>query len=875
MLQKYFFKTVTPRGIAPFFTALMLIIAQVSYANFIPKFCINVLSDTTNVSDTTSIVEDDLGLDHIINYYGRDSTVVDVVNERILLYGAAWVTYGDMEVKADFIEFSFNDFTAKANGTRDSTGKVISRATFKEGDKQFDEDSLAYNFKTKRGISYGVRTKEDQIYLLSEVSKKASNNWISIGNGQLTTCDHENPHFHFRLKRAMVIPNDKVVSGPVVLKFRKVPLFALPFGFFPNKRESSQGILLPGYGNADQKGYFLQNLGYYVPISERLDGKITFDVYTRGSWAVRNAYNYKNNYRYNGNLALSYQSNKAGLPELTSYQETRTFNVQWSHTQDPRARPNTSFNSSVNVGSINNFQQNLNVSQQDFLSNTFNSTINWSKRWPDKPFNIGVVGRHSQNTQTKVVEVTLPQFTGNMTRITLGRFFPNNPRMKSFMDNFGLDANMNADNKVSEKNSVYRWDKADSLLLKSRNGIRTGANLSAAIRAKQFATMSFNVRGESFHTIRHLQQQFDEELQQLQRDTLYGFKSAFNWSASTNINSRIYGTFNFRKGKSLKAIRHMFQPRLGMSYTPFSNYSSSYFNEAGNVASFTPFDLSSYRPSSAREAMNGNISIQQNFEAKVRDKSSAKVTYKKIKIIDSWTTNLSRNFLADSLKWSNVTMSAFTTVAQNVQVNYNNSFSLYDRDTLGKEVNKYLWSTEGKLMRMKTSTIAINFKLKSKDKKSLERADNELTHEEEEYIEDNALSLIDFKIPWTLNANYNLGFERKFDATAQRDTIALKNNIGFNGDVTFLKRFAMSVNSGYDLNNYRISNLTWQNFYKQFSTTTIGLHVDLHCWELSANLIPFGDRKSWSIQLNIKSPLLKDLKVQRRGTFGEDNNVLW
>ncbi|MFM9986289.1 MAG: putative LPS assembly protein LptD [Flavobacteriales bacterium] len=832
--------------------------------------------DTINVPAGDSIVNDDLGLDNVIDYFGKDSTVVDVVNQRIYLYGDAWVTYGDMRVQAEYIDFSFNEFTARASGKRDSTGTVITKAIFKEGDKEFEEDSLAYNFKTKKGISYGVRTKEDQLYLLSEVSKKATNNWISIGNGQLTTCDHPNPHFHFRLKRAMVIPNEKVVSGPVVLKFRKVPLFALPFGFFPNKKESTHGILLPGYGNANQKGYFLQNLGYYIPINDKLDTKITFDVYTRGSWAVRNHYNYKQNYKYSGSFDASFQKNKTGLPELQGYSEEQAFRIQWSHAQDQRARPNTRFGASVDLGSINNTRQNINVSQSDYLSNTFNSNISWNKSWPDRPFNIGVVAKHSQNTQSGNVDVTLPEFTGNMQRITLGRFAKNKPALKSFLDNFGLDASVNANNRVSGKSSLYRWDKADSLLLQSRNGLRTGANMSASVRAKQYGTLNFSLRGETFHAFRYLQQQFDEVSQQFNRDTLYGFKSALNWGTSAGFNQRLYGTFSFRNSERLKAIRHVFNWRAGMSYTPFSNYEIPYYSSAGVVSSYSIFDLASVSPGSSGEALSANFSIQQNWEAKVKDRTSAKLAYKKIKLIDSWTTSFSRNFLADSLNWSNVTMSAFTTLAKDFQINYNNAFSVYDRDSLGREVNVFLLDSKSKLMRVRSQSLAVNFKFKSKNKKPVDRADQQLTEEEQNLLDQNQQNLIDFSVPWTLGVNYILRLDRGFDKVSQSDTLDINNKITFNGDITFLKRYAVSVNSGYDMSNPRYTKLQFKDFgLRDFSTTTISFHVDLHCWEFSFNYIPFGLRQSYTAQLNIKSPLLKDLKLQRRGSFGEGNSVLW
>lgn len=846
----------------------------------LPCFGISVIAqtvaDTTNVADTTSIVEDDLGLDNNIDYYGKDSTVVDVDRECILLYGEAWVKYGDMEVKADFIEFSFNDFTARAVGKRDSTGQITQRATFREADKEFAEDSLAYNFKTKRGISYGVRTKEDQIYLLSEVSKKATNNWISIGNGQLTTCDHENPHFHFRLKRALVIPNDKVVSGPVVLKFRKVPLAAFPFGFFPNKRESSQGILLPGYGNSKEKGFFLTNLGYYVPISNKVDAKVTFDIYTRGSWALRNDYNYKNNYRYNGTFNVGYTANKQGLPELKSYTETNSFVVGWTHTQDPRSRPNTTFNSNVRISSLNNFQQNINVNQQDFLSNTFTSTINYGKRWPNKPYNIGVVASQTQNNVSRNVDVTLPQLTANLTRISLGRFFPEKPRLKAFLNNFGFDASMNAANKVSAKNTSYRWDRADSLWMRSRNGIKTSGQMSAALKAKQYATVNFSLRAESFHAVRALQQFYNPDILQYQKDTINKFISALNWGASMSASHRVYGTFNMGNGRKIKALRHTMQWSEGMSYTPYNSYSTNYFQADGTVANYTAFDLASFQPQSTSENLNANFSLQQNIEAKVRDKTSAKLTYKKVKLLESWNTRISRNFLADSLKWSKVTMTAFTKIGSNTTINYNNSFSLYDRDSLGREINQYMWSTQRKLMRLIGNSISLNFDLKSKNKTAAPKATDTLTPAEQEVLVRNKDNLIDFSTPWTLSVSYVLGYTKGFSKIEQADTIKMNHTIGFRGDITFLKRYAISVNSGYNLSNARYQTPQFKDFgLRDFSSTTISLHVDLHCWEFSCSYIPFGTRQSWMAQLNIKSPLLKDLKLQRRGTFGENNGNLW
>ena len=821
-----------------------------------------------NASQTDTIAPaDDLGLEYPVDYKAEDSTVVDVLNEQILLYGKAIVTYGSMEVTGDFITFSLSDFTARAVGKRDSLGKIIERASFKDGDNQFNEDSLAYNFKTKRGVSYGVRTEQGEAQLLSAVSKKASNNWISVGNGKLTTCNAENPHYHFQLSRAMVIPNEKVVSGPLYLKFRKVPTpLALPFGFFPNKQESVQGILLPGYGNANEKGFFIQNLGYYIPVSDYLDTKFLFDIYSRGSWAVRNVTGYKKLYKYSGNFNISRVVNVSGIPELPDYGKSVNFNIQWNHTQDPKARPNSTFSSSVNMGSLNNFRNNLNTSQTDFLSSTFSSRIQWTKRWPDSPFNMGLTAGHTQNTQSRNVQVTLPTANLNMSRITLGRLAQRNLRAKRALDNIGLTASADFSNTISENESMYAFNKIDSLWASSRNGLRLQAQTSTTVRAKQYGTLSLSVNSTLTNTFKYIGV---EELVRL--DTLYGLRSALNWNASANFNSRLYGTFNLGNKTALKAIRHMVQWNVGMSYSPQVNTQRDFYTPTGEFIGYNPFDLAAFSPQNSTEQLNVNWSSTNNLEAKVRDKSAAKPTYKKLKLVESWKKSLSWNTLADSLQLSNLSMSAFTTIANRVTLNYNSTYSFYDRDSLGREVNRYLLDTRNSLMRMEGTNLALGFQLKSKNRtQDNSSSGNAPTTAEKELIEKNGDNLIDFSVPWSLNVNYNFRLSQVWNTLSRRDSLVLKQALTFSGDVTLFKHWAISFNSGYDMSNARYEQLQVSDFgLRDFTTTNLGLHWDLHCWEFSMNYVPFGQRQSYMMQINIKSALLQDLKLQKRGNLGD------
>lgn len=825
-----------------------------------------------NVAIADTIVQsDDLGLDHSIDYYGKDSTVVDVQNERILLYGEAWVKYGNMEVHADYIEFSFNDLTAKAIGKRDSTGVVFERASFKEGENEFKEDSLAYNFKSKKGVSYGVRTQEGEAYLLSTVSKKAENNWISVGGGKFTTCSKDNPHYHFQLQKALVIPNEKIVSGPLYLKFRKIPTpLALPFGFFPNKKESTQGIILPGYGNGNEKGYFIQNLGYYVPISRFMDTRMMVDLYSRGSWAVRNITNYRKLYKYNGSFNVSRLVNKNGIPELPSYTESVNFNIQWTHTQDPKSSPNTTFSSSVNLGSLNNFRNNLNTSQQNFLSSTFSSRVQWTKRWPDTPFNMGVTASHTQNTQSRNIQVTLPSVNLNMSRITLGRLAEGNPTMKRKLDNIGITASADFTNSVSENESLFAIKQLNTLNKRSSNGLRLQSQASSSMKAGKVGTLSGSINGSMVNTFKYVEKNFNQDLQVLTTDTLFGYKQAMNWSASGNLNSRLFGTFNFRNGGPIKAIRHMLQWNVGASYSPYSNFNTGIFSSTGEFVGYSPFDIAAFRPTNSTQQLNINWSSTNNFEAKVRDNSSAKIAYKKIKLIDSWQKSMSYNLMADSLNFSNLSMSAFTTIAENITLNYSSTYSLYDRDTLGRKINQFLIKSRNELLRMEGTNLALGFRFQSKQRNGPARADKQLTTDEQALLDKNKDELIDFSIPWSLNLIYNFRFDKNFDVTTQRDTTVIKQSLVFNGDVTVFKYWALSFNSAYDMSDSRYQTIELRDFgWRDFTPTNLGLHWDLHCWEMSLSYVPFGLRKSYMAQINIKSSLLQDLKVQKRGNLGD------
>lgn len=845
-----------------------------AYAQISDSLSITLPSDSTNAlaTDTIAPGEDDFGLDNIVDYFGKDSTVVDVVNERIMMYGEAWVKYGSMEVKGEYIDFSLKDFTAKAIGRRDSTGKVTEKAVFTEGDLKFDEDSLMYNFKTKRGISYGVRTAQSDAYLLSGVSKKAANDWISVKDGKFTTCDKPNPHYHFHLKRAMAIPNDRIVSGPLYLKFRKIPTpLALPFGFFPNKKESTHGILLPGYGNGGEKGYFLQNLGYYIPLGQHLDTKFLFDIYTRGSWRMANQTRYSKIYKYNGDFTLSRFVNKNGLPELSSYNESKEFNIAWSHNQDPKSRPNNTFRASVNLGSSKNFRNNLNSSQTDFLRSTFASQIAWTKNFPDTPFNMGVNLGHTQNTQTRTVEVTLPAISVNMARITLGRFVSNTSSLKKRLDAIGVNGSANISNRVTAKEPTFSFSKLDSLNRMSRNGIQLQGSASTAGTILKYLTVTGGLSGSYIGSLKQVRQNPNSE-SIMMRDTTFKYIDAYNYGANADMNFRVYGMYSFRKG-NIKAIRHVIMPKAGVSYTPYTNYRDYYIDTQGILRTYSPFDIAAYMPQSSLEGFNANFSLRQSLEAKVRDKSAAKASAtKKVMLIDNFNMSSSYNMMADSLNLSGLTIGASTSLFNKINLSYNSNYSFYALNSSGREINRFLIKESDRLMRMRATTIALSFGLKSKERNKINRADQERTQEEHDLLAESKGSLVDLSVPWNLNVSYSMNFSNAFSTFRQADSLVVRQGVTFNGSITLFKYWALVFNSGYDMSHPRYQKLQFKDFgFRDISTTNLGLTWDLHCWEFTASYVPFGMRKSYMFQINIKSALLQDLKLQRRGNLGDQN----
>ncbi len=804
-----------------------------------------------------------------IFYDAEDSIILDAINNKVLLYGQAVVKYQTMRLTADYIEYSFTSNEACASGVPDSLGVLQGKPLFDDEGQSFTQEYLCYNFKSKKGFSRKSVTQEGDAVFHATQSKRHSNDWVHIKGGKFTTCDAENPHFHFHLSKAIIVPQKKVVSGPLYLKVRKVPLpLALPFAWFPNKDESTHGVIFPAYGNANELGYFLKDGGYYIPIGRVADVRLLGDIYSRGSWSVRNITNYRKRYRYNGSFNISRTVIRRSLPELPDFSKSTEFFIRWNHTQDPKARPSSTFSTNVNFGSANNFRNNLNSTQADYLSNTFTSSAQWNKMFSGTPYSLAVNARHSQNSTTGNVEVLMPGVTlnRNRTNLPISKWLGKKVSTRKWYDQIGVTYSANFENLLTEQASNFRFDQAAQLARSSRNGIRQTATVSSQAKLG-FVTFTPTFNYNEFWTFKYLLPTLDQEGNTYSLDTLDGFRSARDWRLSGSFNTRFYGTFNVKNGKKVKAIRHVVTPQGGFSYVPqFDRRNYFYGGQEGQLTSYSEFDVARFSPANTNEQFNANFSLANNLEAKVADREAGGRATKKVKLIENYVISGSYNMLADSLNLSDISMRGFTTLFDNLTLNVSSVHSAYDRNENGVRINRFLAETQGRLLRMQRAQVALGWSFRSKTKSGKDnglqsRTDREIPEEQLELLEQNQSQFVDFNVPWSLNVNYSLNLNRRWNTQLGADENDITQSLLFRGDFSVMDRWKVGFDSGYDF------------VAKELTPTSLNVYWDLHCWELTFNWIPFGFRRSFSIQLNVKSSLLSDLKLQARG--GGNNGLLF
>lgn len=799
-----------------------------------------------------------------------DSNKTDLVNNMAYLYNQAYIEYQDIKLEAGYIQINFSDNSVVATGIPDSTGKITQLPIFTEKGKVYRTDTMRYNFQTKKAYIRTIITQEGEGYIHGEKVKMADDKTFYIQGTAFTTCNLEHPHFQIVAKKAKVIVGDKIVTGPAYVEIADVPTpVFVPFGFFPTQEEKASGFIIPTWTSNKNRGFGLVNGGYFWAASPYADLTLLADIYTQGGWAGSAMSRYKKKYKFNGNVFFKYNRVKFGQPAYVAYglpyQDSRDFELRWVHNQDPKARPDLRFSSSVNLASASYFQNN-NTDLNNYLTNTLRSSVNLTKTWQGTPFTLNVSAAHTQNNKTEEVDITLPKLTFTMTRIN--PFERKNPvGKKRWYERIGINYTGNAESTINTtidglSNMNNALNNETKMGVKHTIGISTNEKIM-----KYFVlTPSFTYNERWYPSYQRYT--YVDSLGRAVADTVKEFSAVRDFSVRAALSTNIYGQFNYR-GK-IKAIRHVMTPTVNFSYSP--DYASPFFNYYQNDVQVdsnkTTQNLNRYNGyiyGAPGQGLNGVVgfTLKNTLEAKVSsDKDSTGV--RKMKILDRFSFNTSYNLSADQFNWQPLTISATSTIlGNNFSINYTGTYDFYGVANDGTRINKSALELNNKLMRHLNSVFNLRWDLKGKAKSENreevveKKSENRLGLEQGDYNYYNLDSYMDFNAPWAVGIGYSVNLRDYFDVTQDRFTTDVIQTLDFTGSFEPTPNWVLGVQTGWDF----VAN--------DFSFTRVNLARDLHCWQLTISWVPFGFQQSYNFGLGIKANLFKDVKYERRRNVGD------
>lgn len=798
-------------------------------------------------------------IENPIDYHGTDSTIMDVRKKIMKLYGDAYIIYGDIELNAEYIEVDLKDNILFAYGIADSLGVVKGKPHFKEKNEEFTADTIKYNIKTKIGKIKNVLTQQGEGFLHMYDSKRLANSTICMKGGKYTTCDHEHPHFYVHLTKAKVIPNDKIVSGRAFMVIEDVPIPfpQLPFGFFPNHQRQTSGLLIPEYGQEQNRGFFLRNGGWYFVVNDYMDFHLRGEIYSLGSWGLSGAGRYKKKYSFSGNLDANYRVlilGEKALAEIPNmYSRTAMYSVKWRHKQDPKARPNSNFTANVDYSS-SAYDKYHTYGENRFASNK-QSSVSYSLNIPNSPFNLSANLNHSQNSSDSIVTMGLPQVTFNMSRI-----YPFKRKVKkskpSWYEKIGVSYNTNFKNNISARqDSIFSQQTLDNM----KTGFKHSVPISTSFNVLKYFTITPNASYVNRMYLNRYVKFWQDSLFNATDSSYYGslvtarddgFFMLHEYNYGASLTTKIYGMLNF-KSEKIKAIRHIITPTFGYRFQPEYNRDllySKYITDNSDTIEYSFYQNSLYGMPSVYKAQLLTFSINNNLEMKMRNNKDSTATDKKVKILESLSASSSYNFLADekdSLFLSPIQLSARTTIKSiNINVSATVDPYWYDED-LGKVVPRYVVEESGKLGRLTRAQISTGFTLRSKPSAKEKEKISQLPADYLNYY-------VDFDIPWNITFSYSFIYQKPKLEEMITQTLSVT------GDLNLTKKWKISSSTGYDF----VSN--------KIAYTSVNIHRDLHCWEMRFNWIPFGQFRSYNFQINAKSSMLQDLKLNRRRSWLEN-----
>ena len=826
------------------------------------------------LNDTTHFKLANNALEAPVKYSAEDSAVMHLEDKvTITLYGKKAVTnYKDNELTAPVITYDQATGDIIASIKRDSSGKVISLPTFKQGDFTSQSDSIRFNMKSGKGLTKSTYTQQGEMYVYAAVIKKVNDNVFYALRGRFTTCNLDTPHFAFVSNKIKFINNKVAISGPVHPEFEGVPIpIYFPFGIYPLSQGRHSGLLAPNFTTNEQRGIGLEGLGYYKVLSDNWDVILRTSIYSYGGYSINVSPRYMKRYRYSGNFSLDtrhFNTNFKGDPDFF---KDRSYHISWNHTSDQKSRPGVNFFARVDAGSSS--YNRLDPSNPNInFDNQLQSTISYSKQWKDKPFNLTLAATHNQNSNLKLINVSLPNAGFTITTIYPFRKkdFVGDPK---WYQNIGIGYNGTFENRFSFYDTVTN----KSIFQQIKDTMQWGAHHSVPISLSLPPIGIFQISPGISYDETWFQAK-STRVYDFVKDTLYtkvqrGFYTARNMSFSLGISTRIFGLIAAKnKDAMIKAIRHEIRPSISINYHPDFNKRNYYYtvvDNTGRKQQFSYFEntYNIYSPYGTGTFGGLNFSLENNITAKVRNrKDTAANAVKKISLLDALSINGSYNFFADSFRFSPISLNASTNLFSKVNVTASSSYNLYEVNSQGQPINKLIWDRKPlSLGRLMSGNLSLSSQFQGGNKKTGTEGglkpgydnnnyNNQLppgeSNEDLAYIRNNPGEFADFNIPWSVNFSYALTLSRIF-YIGQGFKSSVSQNVSFNGTLNLTAKWQLGINGSYNIT------------LGQLVPLSISVSRDLHCWQMSINVSPVGYNRFFSINISPKSPILRDLKINR------------
>lgn len=822
--------------------------------------------------DTFSLKLSKDTLEAPVQYYAADSAVVMIKAQRIYLYGKTKTEYQDIVLTAPTVEINQQNQLLTAYNKRDSAGNVTDEAHFAQGEQGFTSDTIRYNFKTQRGLTTNTITNTGEIFIHGSAVKKVDKDVTYVKDALFTTCNLDDPHFAFRANRLKMINKKLAVSGPAHPEFEGVPIpIYLPFGFYPLSQGRHSGLLPPQFATNDQFGVGLEGLGYYKVINDYWDVKGYGNVYSYGGWSANVNPTYRKRYRYSGSFNFGLQKTKRNFKGDPDYYSNNSYSLTWSHAVDTRARPGTSFAANVNASSTS-YNKNVPNSPNLNFQNQLASSITYSKSWIDKPYNLTASINHSQNNQTGVVNLSLPDLG-----FTVSTLYPFQKKdfagSKKWYEQLGIAYNGTFRNQVSFYDTAFKLrNLIDTMQWGAQHSIPITLSLPPIMGGA--VVVSPSVSYSQVWLAQKFRLAWNPATSKVDTTITKGFFIDQQTSFGLSLNTAIFGLFQFRKSKKIQAIRHVIRPSLGFNYRPdlsSQHYYDVQLDATGYKARFSEFQGSLY--SGYGEGRTGGLSFQldNNLEMKLRPKAdSSEKEPRKIRLIDGYGFSTSYNFLADSMKLTPLQFYFRTNLFDKININANATLSPYQVDARGRDIGKYAWQG-GKFSagRLTSGSISMSTSFQSKPKDEQKDKEKKAQMDQQlndpvlaadrqrllDYMRQNPAEFVDFNIPWQINLSYSWYFREQFKPDYSGFEKIISSNVNFNGSFNLTPKWNFSVNGYYDFDT------------KKLQTFTMAISRDMHCWQLSINVTPIGLYRFFNFTISPKSGILQDLRINRSRSF--------